>query len=71
VNDGIEIAKGVHLSGNAFHLRDAGEVADDDCLGLRHSSEHILAPLFIASMQYHSMSLLDEKFGRHSAKPVS
>src|SRR4051795_4679385 len=60
VNHGVEGTELVHLIGNATRLGNACQIADDHCLRTRHACHYLPSPLFRASMQDYSVSLLNE-----------
>src|SRR5580765_3715710 len=70
VNDCIAGAECIDLPGDAFRLRDAGEVADHDGFGTGNSGQGFVRALLVAGVQHGAVSLLDKKLRGHSAQAV-
>jgi hypothetical protein len=70
VDHRIEAPQRIDLSGDPFGLFHVGQVADDRVLGAGSRGQSRLGALWIAAMQEHLMTLLDQDSGRHQSKTV-
>ena len=70
VDHRIERAQSVDLIGDTTHLRDAGEIPDNDGFRPRHGLHGLLPARVVAGVQHHRMTLLHEQPGGHAPEAV-